>query len=381
MIDSILALGLIGLIFGLGYAGLTPFSFSPVNRVRSLDPLDGIAFDGGGIAYSRAGLRRTQREVPGSISIHLMIRPETEPHTGLGTILSFHDEKSMPPVMVAQWKRRLVVRVRDQDQESLGYWELDAADIPQGEQHLITITSGSEHGTSIYIDGVATGDKRSRLLIPKRSEFSGKLLLGCLADGSACWRGELSGLAFVNRSLSPEEVSIHYQAILEDGFSSIADTESIEALYAFSEVALGATADTRGVPNLVQDSALEALFIPRAFAPPAPKVLHLPQLRDMKADWFLRDLTRNIAGFMPLGFLAGGLLYRRSRMRIALIISSAALLGAALSLSIEVMQIFLPMRASSLSDLYLNVIGAALGAALVAWILESRSDPTTSQTP
>ena len=59
---------------------------------------------------------------------------------------------------------------------------------------------------------------------------------------------------------------------------------------------------------------------------------------------------------------------------------TAGLLGFALSLSIEIMQIYLPMRASSQSDLYLNAMGAVLGAAIAVWILESYAEATAPET-
>jgi len=301
-----------------------------------------------------------------------MIRPEIEPYTGLGTIFSLHDGERLPRVMVAQWKRRLVVRVRDPDQVSLGYWELDAAEIPKGEQHLISITSGAKQGTTIYIDGSATGDKRRRSLISAESGFGGKLILGCMADGSACWRGDLIGLAIVNRTLQAEEVSSHYMAIRDASFSAIVDTDSIETLFSFEDVALGATVDTREVPNLASNSQLGTLYIPRAFAPPAPRVLELPRLRDMKADWFLKDLANNIMGFIPLGSLAAWLLYRRTGLRSVPIVLISALFGAALSLSIELIQIYLPMRNSSLSDFYLNATGTGIGALLAVRLCQAR---------
>ena len=372
MIDPGLAIGLILLIFALLYAGLTPFSFSPVNRVRSLAPSYGISFAGNGIAYSQGEWSGNRGDGSGSITIHLLIRPEIEPYTGMGTILSLHDGGPLSPVMVAQWKRRLVVRVRDRDQASRGYWELDAAEIPKAEQHLISITSGDGRGTSIYIDGTPTGDKRRRPLISASSDFGGKLILGCMADGRACWRGQLGGVAIIDRVLDADEVSDHYGAIREAGFSAIADTPSIQTLFSFEDVTLGAAEDTRTVVNLAAGSSLGALYIPRAFTPPAPKVLHLEDLREMKADWFLRDLANNILGFIPLGSLVAWLLYRRSALRSHWIVLISSLFGASVSLLIEVMQIYLPMRASSLSDLYINVIGSVIGAVLTVRVHQIR---------
>jgi glycopeptide antibiotics resistance protein len=65
-----------------------------------------------------------------------------------------------------------------------------------------------------------------------------------------------------------------------------------------------------------------------------------------------------------LGFIACLILLRNRDARGYLITIQIALLGALLSLGIETVQIVLPMRSSSLSDLYLNVIGTWVGSVM-----------------
>ncbi|WP_313076686.1 VanZ family protein [Melaminivora sp.] len=81
--------------------------------------------------------------------------------------------------------------------------------------------------------------------------------------------------------------------------------------------------------------------------------------------WF--DVTINVTGYAPLGFLLalGGLRSGLPRAAVPL----AALAGALLSLAMEYLQIFLPRRVPSNLDLLLNAAGALLGA-LVAALLE-----------
>ena len=81
--------------------------------------------------------------------------------------------------------------------------------------------------------------------------------------------------------------------------------------------------------------------------------------------WF--DVNTNIAGYVPLGFLLalGGL---RSGLR-AWSLPVAVLMGAALSLCMEFLQIYLPRRVPSNLDFVLNAAGVVIGA-LLAWALE-----------
>ncbi|WP_396433056.1 VanZ family protein [Limnohabitans sp.] len=79
--------------------------------------------------------------------------------------------------------------------------------------------------------------------------------------------------------------------------------------------------------------------------------------------WTGFDLFSNLVGYAPLGFLLT-LAVHRSRRRwrgITLSVSAAAVL----SLSMESLQMFLPVRVPSNLDIALNVLGAWMGAVLV----------------
>ena len=85
--------------------------------------------------------------------------------------------------------------------------------------------------------------------------------------------------------------------------------------------------------------------------------------------WTGFDVVSNVLGYAPLGFLAGlALLRMRPRWPAVLTVTA---LAALLSLLLESLQMFLPMRVPSNVDLGLNTLGAWLGAllarALVAW--------------
>jgi VanZ family protein len=369
-IDLGLILVLAAYVAGLIFVGLTPFSFSPPNRVEPVTQQPGLRFDATGIATSRGEIRGEPVFPDHSVSIHLRIKPHDEPYTGLGTILSITDNDRVPPLFIAQWKSWLVVRVRDAERANRGYWELDAPGLHKGETHLVTITSGPSEGTTIYIDGLETGDTRGRSIIRSTEPLMGKLLLGCLADGSAGWRGTLSGLAIANTVYTREEVAAQHALLDMRDFSALAGARGLIALYDFAPPAVSAAPKApddlllHSVSNRVAHGPLGEIEIPKTFSPLRPAIFGIPNLQDIKADWFLRDLLRNIAGFIPLGFIACLILLRNRDARGYLITIQIALLGALLSLGIETVQIVLPMRSSSLSDLYLNVIGTWVGSVM-----------------
>jgi VanZ like family len=78
--------------------------------------------------------------------------------------------------------------------------------------------------------------------------------------------------------------------------------------------------------------------------------------------WTGFDVVSNLLGYMPLGALAFGALVRTGS-RVPVGMAWAVIAGAALSLSMETLQNFVPSRVPSNLDLALNVLGTALGAA------------------
>lgn len=83
--------------------------------------------------------------------------------------------------------------------------------------------------------------------------------------------------------------------------------------------------------------------------------------------WTGFDITINLLGYLPLGFLLALSALRTSRGRYAVVLATLA--AGVLSLTMESLQSYLPMRVASNVDLGLNVAGAWLGA-LLAWGME-----------
>jgi len=346
------------------HLGLTPFQFSLENQVEAVAEVPGIAFDAAGMGTSRGTIDGPRDFPTEQISLMFEIEPAAEPNTGLGTIFSLEADAGHTPLIVAQWKDWLVVRVRDPEHRSLGYWEIDAAGLSKDVRRFVTITSSPERGTVIYVDGKATGDTRTRSLIRNDRDFQGRLLLGCLGDGSAGWRGVLSGLAIASVVYTPEEVAALHASAQDGGFAAMGGARDLEVLYDFAKVEGSRDGVRYRFANQVGEQSLSDLIFPAVFDPLRPAIFGVPELRDMKADWFFADMIRNIAGFIPLGFLAALILLRHSDLRGVIVAFQVAALGASLSFGIEAVQIALPMRSSSLSDLGLNSFGAMAGAVI-----------------
>ena len=102
---------------------------------------------------------------------------------------------------------------------------------------------------------------------------------------------------------------------------------------------------------------------------PVPVLLH-----SWPAIWnrfLLRDVAINVMLYVPVGAVA--CLALRPRWPSAAL-AAAIFFGCALSLSMELLQAYVPGRSTSLSDLATNTLGAAVGAGL-AWAFAHRIEP------
>lgn len=82
---------------------------------------------------------------------------------------------------------------------------------------------------------------------------------------------------------------------------------------------------------------------------------------------FLFDIIGNIIFFIPLGFLLSGTLNKASDMSFLRRLTYCTALGFTLSFTVEFVQMWSPIRYSSILDLMTNTFGTALGV-MVYWL-------------
>jgi glycopeptide antibiotics resistance protein len=83
--------------------------------------------------------------------------------------------------------------------------------------------------------------------------------------------------------------------------------------------------------------------------------------------WVFLNLFGNLVLFMPFGFFLTGFLAQSSFRSSYLIV---ALFGCLLSLGIELLQLFIPTRATDIDDVILNTVSTCLGV-MVFFMLRS----------
>jgi VanZ family protein len=353
------------------YAAFYPFRFAPENQVSWLQSEPGIVFTKRSIGYSERPFSWEEAEAPRAISIEFWVKPENEPYNHLGHILQFSDGQVTSPLVIAQWKSGLVLRSRLNSKNSRKtFWEMGVRGaLTAGDRHFVTITSGPEEGTTIYVDGAPQNQNWNHTIISEGEVFGGHLLLGCSATGAGPFYGELIGLGIYDRVLSDEDVKRHWSRVQETGLRPLTSDLNLKALYPMDEGGGNTVADLTPSPN--------ALSLPESFSPLRRGLLELPNGQDRTSAWFFNDLVRNVAGFLPFGFFLT-LISRKERMipaRSVLILVTLA--GFGFSMAIELIQVLLPARHSSVTDVAFNTVGAIFGVlCALLWYQRTRGDVT-----
>jgi VanZ family protein len=172
--------------------------------------------------------------------------------------------------------------------------------------------------------------------------------------GNNTWGGQLWGLGIFDRELTTAQVSQHYDLWNENLGIQLIGNEGVRSLYLFSE------GSGTGVHNEVASEP--NLFIPEHYFVLHKKFLE-PFWREFQPNWtFGGDVILNITAFIPLGFIFCA--YASSVRGLNRPRLFAIILGCAVSLTIEILQAYLPTRESGTLDIITNTLGTACGALL-----------------
>jgi glycopeptide antibiotics resistance protein len=353
--------------------GLWPFNLNQNNEVHWIEGERGLEFHRAGIdrkyfpvgvAYSEDSYRipSNPENDSASVTVELLFKPGKIPRFNFGSIVAFKDEEKATSFVISQWKKSLIVRKHDAGVTTHRHYdEIDLLNaLTRDSTILLTITSGSA-GTKLYVNGEFKKQRKELHLVGQGRSIVGKLILGNSAAGREPWAGKIYGLSIYESELSALTIAQHYQSWLSPDTSEINAQNSMIALYTFEE-----GQGTRSI-NKIQSGT--PILIPEKFTILQKIILEPPWYNFSFNLAFIFDFTINILGFIPMGIMLTLLLRNIFRLRGNRLFVLTFLIGSATSFLIEILQIWMPQRHSSLSDLILNITGLLIGFGLVQLIL------------
>jgi hypothetical protein len=339
---------------GILVAGLWPFH-APKNEVTWLRNANGLSFGRYGTVLSAGPLPApgSQEEPAGSLEIWL--RPRLAEDSS--TILAFFTPEHAIQFSLHQSEANLAI----QKESPNAHIPANGANLVfvhevfrQRNPVLIAIASGKQ-GTRVYVNGsLATTAGQFRL---STEDLSGQLVIATSPVVNDPWAGELRGIAIYKQDLTGAQVSRHFETWAARGRPDMGPNDHARALYLFDEHHGHTVHDHSGFGV--------DLYLPDRYVIVHEKFLESPW-QEFHLHWgYWKNVLINVGGFIPLGFffcayitLTGGL----SRPALTTLV-----IGASVSLTIEVLQSYLPTRDSGTTDLITNTLGTGLGILLYRW--------------
>jgi VanZ family protein len=215
---------------------------------------------------------------------------------------------------------------------------------------LTIISDGRE--TSVFVNGALA--KKTRAFRFSAEDLIGQMVVANSPVDPDTWSGQLWGLALYNQALTAAQVLRHYGAWTQSGKPDLAEGDHPTALYLFDERS-GSVIRNHAGPG-------PDLYVPERFME-LHQALLTPPWDEYHPDWsYWKNIFINVGGFVPLGFFFCAYLWLVWHARRAALITIAC--GTAVSVTIEVLQAFLPTRNSGMTDIITNTLGTAIGAGL-----------------
>lgn len=336
------------------WAGLWPFNPHPKNQLAWLKDGNGLDFGGHATILSSAAFPAV--DLGSGPACSLEIWAQAASVRSEGTLLSFYSPENLVSFSLDQFNKGLSFQRRFREPgghvAEVHAGILDA--FHPGRPSFITITANPPRA-AFYLDGILV-DRDSRLRLSSR-DFTGQLVIANSPVEDDSWSGELRGLAIFDRELSAAEVLDHYNSWTKNGRPEISESEGPVALYLFDERA-GTVVHNRA-------GSAPDLTIPDHYLIFRQPFLKAPW-KEFEPTWdYVGDVLVNIGGFIPFGFAFCAYFSSVRHLKRARLVT--ILSGFAVSLTIEVLQAYLPTRDSGMTDIITNTTGTAIGAVMYTW--------------
>ena len=311
------------------FFGLKQYGDYSVNRASLNESRQGLYFSENSMVYSNKTICAGTEEANIFI-LDMEIVPSFFEQPRFGIILQLYERSSGCELTIGQWDKSLMVLSSDDYSNSRRLPKIYARMEPDEGVKRIRIISSLE-GTKLIINGELSGSNRElQIKIPDIIN-NAYLILGNGKNGMCPWAGSIHSL------------HIGHSFESRDGL-----TYSFDSLSGFPVVDISGR-------NI-------SLIKPEKIYPLNRNILELPNFRTLVTNNMITDLILNFFGFIPFGFLISVNLREKREFTSLHYILIGFISSFVFSLVIEVSQIWISSRNSSLQDLFLNTAGGTAGA-------------------
>jgi hypothetical protein len=344
---------------GILLAGLWPFNFLARNHAVWLQDGPGLHFDRYGEALSSSNFEFSAPNASlEAATVELAFRPAV-PYHGASSVFSLVTDETTN-FAIGQSSTDLYVRGKFQAPAGKTVSKFYVDEVCRDRRMLYITVALGEGQSRVYVDGRLA---RALPYSVMTRDFSGTFVVGHDPHSVEPWTGDVVWLTILNRMVSPAEVADRFQSWQRNQLATGRFVSAREVVYHFDGRS-GASVPNAG--NFGPDLVLPAIFRVRQ-----PTVLEWPDHWD---GGVVVDAMVNIAGFVPFGVFT--VLYLRLNRGWGMwpSVGTTIFFGTLLSLVIELLQVLLPSRDSSLADLVTNALGTIAGslAAFFYFIFVSR---------
>ena len=331
---------------GIFITGLWPFDFFPKNQISWLRGGGGLRFVGYGQVYSSAPVVLPIASSAAAKATFELIFTPSKPYNTASTVLAIINQDEMT-FAIGQSLTDLFLQgsfAKSDGKPVLKLWIDHVCD--QAQEMFVTVTLEGNR-VDVYLDGRLA---RSFPVLANAGNLSGKIVVGHRTTGTGQWSGSVARLAIAEGALDAMEISRR--------FEQWTAVRHLEPEASHSGVVYEFVSPARDFVRNETGSGPD-LIIPKTFRLVSYNILEWPAHLDRSVGL---DALVNIAGFIPFGLVTCLYMRLSTHWNISWCIIMTILAGAAVSLSIELLQVLLPTRDSSLADVVTNILGTVIGA-------------------
>jgi hypothetical protein len=345
----------VAILFGILFFGLTPKDFSFSNKANWLTDKSGIRFSKYGIAYTHPSVSLSAEKLSESngFTIEISLKPKSFHEEGFNFLFAIHAGNDRDQLLVGQYRSWVVIMNGD-DYDHKRKTKRAAVNIASQnpQKTFLTITSGME-GSKVYVDGQLVHTQKDLILkLPKGDKP--RFLFGNSVYGRHSWMGDVYGFAFYGKILNTQDIMIHFNKWSKDQNFLFAKKDKPYILYLFDEKSEVRAFDHGGGNNDLKVSSR----------------MHILEKQILSPPWIgfelnkssIQDILLNLVGFIPLGFILAATLSQNNVVFKQHAVLMTVVFCFIVSLTIEVLQAWMPSRSSQMMDLMLNTVGALIGA-------------------